>query len=145
MSAEQQQPEWLDLKSLRQYACVSERTIRGRIRRPENSLPAVQVGKRILVRRSTFDHWLEYVLPDSAVWLVPELKQNREDLIGLLKNVGTPPQMPPGVRLLKWEPQTPPVVIVRMGIVNNSTSSLVPLFELRARLEGKHFLAETGR
>jgi hypothetical protein len=101
----------------------------------------VQVGKKILVRRSTFDHWLEYVLPDSAVWLVPELKQNREDLIGLLKNVGTPPQMPPGVRLLKWEPQTPPVVIVRMEIVNNSTSSFVPLFELRARLESKHFLA----
>jgi len=26
--------EWLDLKALQQYACVSERTLRDRIRRP---------------------------------------------------------------------------------------------------------------
>jgi excisionase family DNA binding protein len=59
MVLEHQQPEWLDLRSLQQYACVSERTIREWIRRPEYPLPAVQVGKKILVRRCTFDQWLE--------------------------------------------------------------------------------------
>jgi excisionase family DNA binding protein len=52
-------PEWLDLKALQQYACVSQRTLREWIHRPTNPLPAVQVGSKILVRRSTFDRWLE--------------------------------------------------------------------------------------
>jgi excisionase family DNA binding protein len=59
MRQEAQQPEWLDLKALQKYACVSERTIRGWVHRPDGPLPAVQVGLKILVRRSTFDHWLE--------------------------------------------------------------------------------------
>jgi len=53
------QREWLDLKTLQGYACVSERTIRDWIRRPVNPLPAVQVSSKILVRKSTFDQWLE--------------------------------------------------------------------------------------
>ncbi len=57
--SEGRQSEWLDLKALQQYACVSERTIREWIRRPLNPLPAVQVGRKILVRRSAFDDWLE--------------------------------------------------------------------------------------
>jgi excisionase family DNA binding protein len=55
--------EWLDLRALTRYAAVSERTIREWIHRAKNPLPAVQVGKKILVRRSLFDHWLqEHVL-----------------------------------------------------------------------------------
>lgn len=53
------QPEWMDLKALQGYACVSERTLRDWIHRPENLLPAVRVGTKILVRRSGFDEWLE--------------------------------------------------------------------------------------
>jgi len=53
------QREWLDLKALRQYACVSERTLREWIHRSLNPLPAARVGSKILVRRSDFDHWLE--------------------------------------------------------------------------------------
>jgi hypothetical protein len=52
-------PEWLDLKALQQYACVSERTIREWIHRPINPLPAARVSTKILVRRSAFDCWLE--------------------------------------------------------------------------------------
>lgn len=59
MKSERTQSEWLDLKALQEYACVSERTIRGWIHRPVNPLPAVRVGNKILVRRSTFDLWLE--------------------------------------------------------------------------------------
>lgn len=55
----EQQPEWLDLKALQQYACVSERTIREWIHWAVDPLPAAQVGSKILVRRNTFDRWLE--------------------------------------------------------------------------------------
>jgi len=51
--------EWLDLKALQRHACVSERTLREWIHRPENPLPAVRVNTKILVRRSAFDRWLE--------------------------------------------------------------------------------------
>jgi excisionase family DNA binding protein len=64
MIPEQQQPvqglpEWMDLKTLQQYADVSERTLREWIHRASNPLPAVRVGAKLLIRRSTFDHWLE--------------------------------------------------------------------------------------
>ena len=52
-------PEWMDLKSLQRYACVSERTLREWVHRPIDPLPAARVGTKILVRRSTFDRWLE--------------------------------------------------------------------------------------
>ena len=51
--------EWLDLRSLQQYACVSERTLREWIHRAVDPLSAVRVGTKILVRRSVFDRWLE--------------------------------------------------------------------------------------
>jgi len=50
--------EWLDLRALTQYACVSERTVREWIHRPNNPLPAAQVGNKLLVRKSVFDEWL---------------------------------------------------------------------------------------
>jgi excisionase family DNA binding protein len=53
------QSEWLDLRALQRYACVSERTLRGWVHRPVDALPAVRVGTKLLVRRSTFDAWLE--------------------------------------------------------------------------------------
>lgn len=52
-------PEWMDLKTIRQYACVSERTLRDWIHRPFEPLPAVQVEKKILIRRTELDRWLE--------------------------------------------------------------------------------------
>ena len=59
MSLDAQQREWLDLKALQEYACISERTLREWIHRPVNPLPAARVGAKILIRRSTFDSWLE--------------------------------------------------------------------------------------
>ena len=59
MKLGRQQAEWLDLKTLQGYACVSERTLREWIHRSINPLPATQVGAKILIRRSTFDQWLE--------------------------------------------------------------------------------------
>ena len=59
MSDERLWPEWMDLKALQEYACVSDRTLREWIHRPEDPLPAVRVGTKILVRLSEFDRWLE--------------------------------------------------------------------------------------
>jgi len=51
--------EWLDLRGLTQYAAVSERTLRLWIHAAVNPLPAVRVGRKVLVRRAVFDSWLE--------------------------------------------------------------------------------------
>lgn len=58
-TSQYEQPEWLDMKALKQYACVSERTIHEWIHLPNNPLPASQVGRKLLFRRWTFDRWLE--------------------------------------------------------------------------------------
>lgn len=58
-SRRQVEMEWLDLRALTQYAAVSERTVREWIHRTENPLPAVQVDRKILVRRTQFDRWLQ--------------------------------------------------------------------------------------
>jgi hypothetical protein len=58
MISEHQETEWLDLKALQEYACVSERTLRGWIHRSVDPLPAVRVRCKILIRRSEFDRWL---------------------------------------------------------------------------------------
>jgi hypothetical protein len=50
--------------------------------------------------------------------------------------------MPPGVRLLRWEPKTPPIAVVHMGIVGNIYKfAAATLLQLRARLDGKDYLA----
>jgi excisionase family DNA binding protein len=51
--------EWMALKALQEYACVSERTLRQWVHRAIDPLPAVRVGTKLLIRRSTFDTWLE--------------------------------------------------------------------------------------
>ena len=50
---------WLDLRRLREYATVSERTLRAWIHSQVDPLPAARVGTKILVRRSEFDAWME--------------------------------------------------------------------------------------
>lgn len=52
-------PEWMDLKAIQRYACVSERTLREWVHRSVKPLPAVRVGTKILIRRSVFDDWLQ--------------------------------------------------------------------------------------
>ena len=85
---------------------------------------------------------IQYALPNSAIWLVTELKRNRNDVVALLREREGPPQMPVGVRLLKWEPKDPPIALVRMGIVTNVQGFVTAtLLQLQARMEGKDFLA----
>jgi excisionase family DNA binding protein len=51
--------EWMDLKAVRRYASVSERTLRSWIHTGTDPLPAYRVGGKLLVRRSEFDRWME--------------------------------------------------------------------------------------
>ena len=53
------QPEWLSLRGLGEYAQVSERTLRSWIHAGVDSLPAVKIGGKVLVRRKKFDSLLE--------------------------------------------------------------------------------------
>ena len=52
-------PEWMDLKTAQTYICVSERTLREWIHREVAPLPAVQSDKKIFIRRTRLDQWLE--------------------------------------------------------------------------------------
>ncbi len=51
--------EWMDLKALRAYCAISERTLRKWLHRAVDPLPAQRIGTKILVRRSVFDRWVE--------------------------------------------------------------------------------------
>ena len=52
--------EWMDLRTLQQYADVSDKKLREWIHLPVNPLPAVQVEQgKILINRRQFDRWLE--------------------------------------------------------------------------------------
>ena len=75
MISERSQREWLDLKGLVGYACVSERTLRQWIHRPSDPLPAVRVGTKILVRRGIFDEWLNKhrITPIDVACIVDEI------------------------------------------------------------------------
>lgn len=74
--------EWFDLRSLTLYAAVSERTIREWLHRGSNPLPAVRVGTKILVRRSTFDAWLEKhpLIPADSINVNETVNEILEDL-----------------------------------------------------------------
>lgn len=72
--SEKAERKWLDLRTLTGYACVSERTLREWIHRSENPLTAVQVGNKLLVRKSVFDQWLtaQAILPSENVNVIVE-------------------------------------------------------------------------
>ena len=59
MRLQSPEPEWLDLKSLRLYACASEKTLRNWIRASDDPQPASQRGNKIYVRRRDFDLWMQ--------------------------------------------------------------------------------------
>lgn len=52
------QPEWMDLRTLADYACVSQKTLREWIRDVGDPLPAFQRGNKLYVNRQEYDRWL---------------------------------------------------------------------------------------
>lgn len=53
------QDKYLDLKSLSNYSCLSTRTLRDYISDPIDPLPSYCVKRKILVKKSEFDHWIK--------------------------------------------------------------------------------------
>ena len=50
--------EYLTIKQLVAYSTLSERTLRGYLKRRVQPLPHYRVDKKILIRRSEFEDWL---------------------------------------------------------------------------------------
>jgi hypothetical protein len=69
MSDPSARPEWMDLRSITEYADVSVRTVGDWIRNSIDPLPASRVNRKLLIRRSDFDAYLERhrVSSDSLV------------------------------------------------------------------------------
>ena len=85
---------------------------------------------------------IKYSIPKSAVWLIPELREKREEIIGLLERRTPPPPMPPGIRLVRWAPQKPPVVLQELSVVIDVEKFIsATLAQVSARLDGKDYLA----
>lgn len=51
--------EYLSLRALAGYSGLSLSTIRRRMADPFNPIPTHRVGRRVLVRRTEFDAWLD--------------------------------------------------------------------------------------
>ena len=80
---------------------------------------------------------LGYRLPESAASLVDELRASKWELLELLRQR---PAMPPGVRLVRWEPLSAPVSLNRWLIVLDTGRFIAStLRQLSARLSGDDF------
>lgn len=102
---------------------------------------------------------IRYELPEEAASLVDVLREHREEVLRFLRqslrrhpdpcdpaiaavNMAGPPEMPVGIRLLKWAPKQPPVILTRFSVVNDVPQFLRPTLEqLRAALDGKNWRA----
>ena len=56
----------LDLKSLSEYSCFSVSTLRNYLHDPDNPIPHYCVKRKILVRQSEFDQWLNQHKADNS-------------------------------------------------------------------------------
>ena len=58
--------KFLDIKSLSDYSSLSVRTLRDYIADDTNPLPSYCVKRKILVKRSEFDSWIEKYRANNA-------------------------------------------------------------------------------
>ena len=107
---------------------------------PSEVLEAVQDAGGSLIANGKR---IRYALPKSALWLIPELRQHRDEVLSILcTRQSEVLPMPERVKLLSWDPKKPPVPIVQIGVVID-----VPIFigstleQLRFALAGKSSLA----
>jgi hypothetical protein len=80
---------------------------------------------------------LGYRLPESAASLVDELQASKWELLELLRQR---PAMPPGVRLVRWQPLPAPVSLNRwLKVLDTGRFVEGTLRQLSARLSGDDF------
>jgi hypothetical protein len=85
---------------------------------------------------------IRYELPVAAAPLLNDLRKHRDAVFGLLRTRVRPPRLPKGVRLVRWEPKAPPVVLTRWSVVIDTHQFISStLREMRAALGDKNWLA----
>jgi hypothetical protein len=65
------------------------------------------------------DDRVRYQMPPAATHLLEELRGQREQVKALLLERRIMAALPSGVRLVNWEPRTPPVALTRYSVVND--------------------------
>ena len=74
--------------------------------------------------------------------VLERLRANRGQLVDLLRQRYRP-AMPPGVRLVAWEPKTPPVALATCSVVNDTEKFIIStLRQLDAALRGRSWAAD---
>jgi hypothetical protein len=82
---------------------------------------------------------LKYRLPVGRTDVIPLMWELKSELLRLLSDC---PAMPPGVRLIRWEPRNAPVQLSRCETVTDVTRFAVStIAQIDARLRDKHWLA----
>ena len=56
---------FLDLKQLAQYSTFSDSTLRDYLSDPEKPIPFFRVNRKILIKKSEFDFWMEQFREDN--------------------------------------------------------------------------------
>jgi hypothetical protein len=70
------------------------------------------------------------------------LRDHRAEVAAFLKTRGVIPAMPPGVRLVHWEPKPAPVILTHYAVVTDVFRFIsMTLLELKAALAGKRWQA----
>jgi transposase len=88
---------------------------------------------------------IRYSVPSEdaeARALLLELRKHRERVRTFLQARAIIPAMPPGVRLVRWEPKPAPVVLTQYSVVTDVTRFVsMTILELRAAIAGKRWQA----
>ena len=98
------------------------------------------------IRLRLADGKLKAAFPASArhevAPLLARLKEHRDQVVKVLGRRIQIPPMPPGVRLLAWEPKQAPVLLERWSVVIDvALFARRTLEQLEAALDGKNWLA----
>jgi len=83
-----------------------------------------------------------YELPEGAEPLITCLRDRKPEVIALLRARSTPPPLPAGVALVRWEPKDAPVAITSWSVVVDVPGFVrMTIGQLQAALEGENWQA----
>lgn len=77
-------------------------------------------------------------LPEDETHLLDELRAQRDSVVLLLRSREEIPLMPEGVRLMRWELKSPPVMLTHIAVVTEVHRFVsMTLIELKSAIAGK--------
>jgi hypothetical protein len=114
-------------------------------------IQTIEAGGGVLILKGDR---IRYELPEDAAPMVEVLRQHRAEVFRVLQErdqyavaleataPSTPPPMPAGVKLLRWEPKQPPIELTMFSVVTDPQSFIrSTLGQLEAALQGKSWAA----